>query len=245
MAIWKPAPLWEGSDCFIIGGGPSILTESGVPVDLAEEIKARKVPLSTLSSYMPQLHQRHCIGVNLAYSIGPWIDFCFFGDSGFYLHHKQHLVPWPGIKVSCAPRFAERDDRDPEGIKFMSKDSRKRSGISMDRGKVAWNQNSGAASISLAAQLGVKRIVLIGFDMSLDTGGTSHWHGYHREIKGNPENRRGIRRKGTLKGPPFNRHLRGFPVIAEDAKKLGIEILNASPNSAITEFKKVRLRDVL
>ena len=44
---------------------------------------------------------------------------------------------------------------------------------------------------------------------------------------------------------PFHRHLRGFPQIAKDAKQMGVEILNASPDSAIECFRKVTVKELL
>jgi hypothetical protein len=37
----------------------------------------------------------------------------------------------------------------------------------------------------------------------------------------------------------MDRHLRAFPQIALDARKMGIEIINASPTSEVKEFIKV------
>ena len=104
-----------------------------------------------------------------------------------------------------------------------------RQGISPDPTKVSWNSNSGAAAISLAAHFGVKRIILLGFDMSFNGKGVSHWHGSH----------------GNEKPPPFRKHMLGFPVIAAEAKDRNIEIINASLGSALTEFPKVHVKELL
>jgi len=37
----------------------------------------------------------------------------------------------------------------------------------------------------------------------------------------------------------------GFPKIATDAKRFGVEIINVSPDSAIKSFKKVSLKEVI
>ena len=44
---------------------------------------------------------------------------------------------------------------------------------------------------------------------------------------------------------PFDRHLRGFSDMAKDAKRRGIEIINASPDSAITCFPKYSIKELL
>lgn len=204
----------------------------GVPEETVQAVMTgRKMP-SAYSPYLSPIHQKHVIGVNNAYRIGVWIDVVFFGDHGWYLVHRKLLAKFPGLKVSCHPRFHKR--KDTEGIKYLAKDSEWKYGITKDPTKVSWNSNSGAAAISVAAHFGVKKIILLGFDMSLDSGDVSHWHGSHRAGGGKKQ-----------KPPPFPRHLRGFEMIAKNAEERGIEIINASPNSAIVELPKVSVADLL
>jgi hypothetical protein len=120
-------------------------------------------------------------------------------------------------------------------IHYLGHDSIKGYGISNNPKKVAWNVNSGAAAISLARHFGVRKIILVGFDMSIDNRRNSHWHGAH-----------GMGSKNGKKWiPPFPRHLKGFEYIAKDAQELGIEIINASPDSAIKELPKVAVSELL
>lgn len=200
----------------------------GVPEDIIQAVMSGKRIPAAYSPYLSPIHDRHVIGINNVYQIGTWIDILFFGDNSWYLVHRKALAKWPGIKVTCNPRF-DAKKHGVEGIKFVAKDHSHRYGISSSQAMVSWNANSGSASISLAVHLGVKRIILLGFDMKME-GPMSHWHGSHGPNK---------------KKPPFNRHLKGFPDIAKDAKQMGIEILNASPDSAIKEFKKVNIKEVL
>jgi len=231
---WKVPPLWGNDSCWIIGGGPSILKQFNVPDDIAQAIQKREVPLNTLSKYMAQIHNDHCIGVNTAYSIGTWIDFNFFGDFSWYLAHEEKLHKHPGTPVSCNARF----EHSYYGVKYLRKE--KRFGLSNKNGFVCWNGNSGGAAINLALHLGVKEIRLLGFDMDVGANQYTHWHGYHEELaalqpKGTP-------RKGTKL--PYERHLRCFSRIAEDAKRFNIRILNCNPDSKITEFEKVSLEEL-
>lgn len=213
----------------------------GVPESVIKDVMAWNIRPSAYSDYLSPLHSKHVIGVNNVYQIGDWIDALFFGDCGWYLVHRHALSKWPGIKVTCCQRFANRGVKEMEGIKYLGRDKKTKHGISENPLTVAWNGNSGAAAISLAVHFGVKRIFLLGFDMNLDTEHKSHWHGSHSNPRG-----RDIKRVTKLKkGPPFERHLRGFPFIAKDAERLGVEILNVNLDSAIDAFPKVRLEDVL
>ena len=204
----------------------------GIPEPLIHDVQSKAVPVSKYSDYMKSIQDKHIIGINNAYRLGPWLDVLFFGDCSWYLLHRKEIANWPGLKVSCCPRFSN-ERQTLEHIKFLQKDQHKKLGISTNRSTVVWNFNSGAASISLAIHFGVKKIYLLGFDMS-EMGSQVHWHGPHRD-----------RVKNTHAKPPFNRHLRGFPTIAKDAKSLGVEIYNVSPNSAIEEFPKITLEEAL
>jgi len=228
--------MWEGGTCFIIGGGPSFPRQFGVPQETIARVVSGELPPSAYSSFMAALHDKHIIGVNNAYQIGTWIDCVFFGDHAWYLVHRKALSQWPNLKITCSRNDNHSKEYEREGVKVLSRQGgrgikglpSKLFGISTDPRRVAWNHNSGAAAISLAVHFGVARIILLGFDMSM-MAGFSHWHKGH----------------GRTKPPPFERHLRGFSAIAEDAHKLGIEILNASPESAIAVFPKVTLAEVL
>jgi hypothetical protein len=84
---------------------------------------------------------------------------------------------------------------------------------------------------------GASRVLLLGFDMDIDPNTQmQHWHNLYDKGPVNDERRR--------RKLPFSRHLGGFPVIADDAKKLGVEIINVSPNSTIECFPKMTIKDL-
>lgn len=224
---WQTPRLWDNERCFILGGGTSIPYQFNVPEDVIIDVSKKIKPPNMLSPYMTSIHNEHVIGINNAYQIGNWIDFIFFGDCTWYHRHRKRLAQFPGIKVTCCRHLKGKED-DPERIKYLAKTN---VGIAKDNTKVGWNKNSGSAAISLAAHLGVKQIILLGFDMSLSSIGISHWFGSHKNK--------------NIPIPPFKRHLQGFPQIQADAQNRGIEILNASPESAIKVFRKVQLKDIL
>jgi len=231
--MWTVPKIWEGGECWIIGGGFSILKQFSIPKSIIQDVVLQKISPSVYSEFLKPLHTKHVIGINNAYQIGNWVDILFFGDCSWYLVHRLRLSQWDGIKVTCCDRFANRQKKDMEGIKYLAKD-RRHFGISENSSMVAWNGNSGAAAISLAFHLGVKRVILLGFDMRLGENQISHWHGSHQQP--------GEKRKRPL---PFEKHLRCFLQISKDAERLGLEILNANPGSMIDEFPKVALEEIL
>ena len=236
---WDIPKMWQDGECWIIGGGPSMPRQFGVPEAVIKDVMDWTARPSAYSEYLAPLHNKHVIGVNNAYQIGNWIDVLFFGDAGWYLTHRHALAHWQGIKVTCCHRFCKRSAREMEGIKYVARDKEHRHGISTVPSAVSWNGNSGAAAINLAIHFGVKRIVLLGFDMNFDSNKMSHWHGSHKD----PKERKSPKIKKRI--PPFNRHLRCFPILADEARKLGVNIVNASLESAITQFKKVTVKDAL
>lgn len=229
---WQVPQIWSGGDVWIIGGGPSIPKQFDVPAEVIQSVVKGNSPPSVYSSYMSYLYDKHVIGVNVAYMLGNWIDMVFFGDKSFFLSHEKGLRAFPGIKVSC------HEYVDNNGwCKFLLKDTSHRVGISPNQRMVSWNNNSGAAAISLAVHTGAKRIILLGFDMTLDSG-KQHWHSLYPNSANNQNNRRVV-------ATPFKRHLLGFPAIAADAERMGVEILNASPDSAIQCFRKVTVKELM
>jgi hypothetical protein len=98
----------------------------------------------------------------------------FFGDNSFYVSNLNDLYRFPKPKVSCHPAFAKSNK-----VKYLARDKQP-TGISTDPTKVCWNANSGAAAVSVAANMGCKRIVLLGFDME-QVEGERHWHGLYKK----------------------------------------------------------------
>lgn len=229
---WRVPRFWEDGDVWIIGGGPSITEQFKIPNNIVQGVLRGELPPSAYSPYMSFLHKKHVIGVNAAYLIGDWIDIVFFGDHGFFLRHKAGLAAFPGLKVSCTP-YVEKH----KWVKFVARDTSHPRGLTSNPEMVSWNFNSGAAAINLAVHTGARRIILLGFDMKLSSANRQHWHDVYKvgEIKSQKQ----------LLRLPFDRHLRPFPMIAQDARKLGVEILNANPDSQIDCFPKFSLKELL
>ena len=224
--LWQVPRLWEGGRCFILGGGPSMPRQFGVPEELITEVLQGADP-SLYSPYFKPIHKEHVIGVNMAIKLGDWIDVMFFGDDNFWNVRKYEIINYKGIRTTIIDK-AKREI--PSKIKLLKRDPKK-VGISKNKSMLCWNFNSGSAAINLAVHFGAKQIILLGFDMKLDKSSNQHWHKYYYSGKAVQSN--------------FRKHLESFPQIAADAKQMGIEILNANPDSRIDNFPKVSLKEVL
>jgi hypothetical protein len=199
---WIVPKLWPDSRVFIIGGGPSL---KNVPLDI--------------------LRNKRVIGANNSFMFGDWVDVCWFVDSVWYEDNKVRLEEFPGLKIHCCNRHADR----PGTLRIMR--SNNKFGIEKDPSKISWNMCSGSSAINLAYHLGAKSVVLLGFDMKINDNGENNWHNLHR-----PK---------PKKWNPYRRFLDCFPTIKSDAKSLGLEILNATPDSALTIFPMIKLEDAL
>lgn len=174
------------------------------------------------------LDDHNVLGVNAAYTI-PCVDVCWFGDAKFYWWNKQGLDAFGGWKFTynrgLRHGFASVDGQD--GIRVVRRG--KGRGLDMRNGYIGWNCSSGGSAINLAAQLGATRIILLGYDMRV-VDGRKNWAPHEHE---------------RTKLNPYNNFLRPFGRIRQDAKRLGIQILNATPGSALRKFPFVNLDEVL
>lgn len=100
------------------------------------------------------------------------------------------------------------------------------------KGTIGGGGNSGFQALNLAVQWGAAKVVLIGFDMT-DRGGV-HWYGRnHWPMANNPDQSN------------FRRWIAAFERAAPLLRRLGVEVVNASRNSALACFPKMDLKDCL
>lgn len=163
------------------------------------------------------------IAVNNVFERAPWADVFYAGDFMFFKVHHQRMHPVCGGRVWTQDRAAAERYRGVHHVKGANKP-----GLSTQR--VNLNGNSGAQAVNLAVLWGAKRIVLVGFDMR-EVDGKAHFFGQHQ--------------KPLVQRQLFGEWISKFGVIARDAKTMGIEIVNATPGSAMECFPMVDLGEVL
>ena len=208
----------------------------GVPQEIIDKVYARELGIEAFSPYLSPIHDRHVIGVNAAFLLGRWIDIVCWGDGSFYWKNKDELLKFRGLKVSFNHNTTNRRPGVVD-VKYVERDNRHLMGLSTNRNmQVSWNKNTGAAAVNLAYHLGVKRVLLLGFDMSVNENRQQHWHAHYPSAL-KPRADRLL---------PFQKHLQSFKYISNDLQKIkGFEILNVNVDSNIPFFKKVRLEEVL
>jgi hypothetical protein len=200
--VWRVPPAWEGETVVIVASGPSLSQEQ---LDVATESGARVLGIKDNYRLLPDM--------DLLYNCDQW-----WWDE--YIDDVRASVDCPMVTQDRMSAANYRDLLWVEGIKEK--------GLSADPTAIHTGCNSGYQAINLAVHLGVKRIILLGYDMQ-PAGGCDHWFGAH------PHGRR----------PPFWMMIPCFDTIVEPLRRLGIEVVNCSPNSALGAFPKARIEEVL
>lgn len=156
----------------------------------------------------------------------PWADVLYGADAAWW-RKAQGGAGFEGLKVAL-------QENEFRAVKVLHHDHAP--GLSFDPGTLHTGSNSGYQAINLAVLLGAKRIVLAGYDMKPAPDGKLHWHGSHRPEDGlrNPEPSRS-----------FANWIAAFETMMPDLAKAGVDVINATPGSALTCFPMAELEDVI
>ena len=151
---WTPQPVWQGKDCFVLGGGPSL----------------RGWDFSLLAG-------ERVIGCNHAFRHGPDIcDYVVFADKTFLCKTKNE---WRQPEFDLLAKFPKPVVTNHEGLRlydlpWLKIVKRRPTGLYTDA--LGYNRNTGAVGINLALLLGATTIYLLGFDMTLGDGKRANYH---------------------------------------------------------------------
>lgn len=207
---FKWFPDWSHETCIIVAGGPS----------------AKDAPLADCKG------KARVMVVNNGIDLCPWADAVYAADAEWW-EVRRGCRTFRGLRVTQS----DQAEKMYSGIKRVNL-MRTRQIVRSPKGTIAagsndrgQHANSGFQALNLAVQFGAKRIVLVGYDMTLNHG--LHWHGAH---------------KGPLKNPhPDGVAVwrRNLDAAAEYLNVIGVAVLNASPVSALENYPKVDLLDAL
>lgn len=161
------------------------------------------------------------IVVNDTHRLAPWADALYACDSRWWLYHSQEALKFQGLKIT-------HDDGLPWDCVLQIQSSGK-SGFDPDPRFIRTGNNSGYQALHIAIHAGAKRVLLCGFDMHGD-----HWFGKHPP--------------GLTDCDPNvqkNLFIPEFNTLAPLLPELGVEVINCTPDSALTCFPMMRLDDAL
>lgn len=169
------------------------------------------------------------IAINNAVELAPWADVLYFCDRRWYEWHKETVKNFKGTIVTLENRglavelpglVSMRQDGGPDGDP---------EGFCEAKDGLRTGRNSGYQALHLAAHLGARRVVLLGYDMKAD-GDRVHWHPEH-PVATPPDAPAG-----------FAPHFRS---LVEPLARRGVEVLNATPGSALDAFPRRSLEEAL
>lgn len=163
----------------------------------------------------------HVLTINESWRLAPWADALYACDGSFWRRRRQAL-DFCGLRITQDAGVAARFGL--HRVELARKQDRI---LTETKGLLGWGGHGGFHALNLAVQAGSKQIVLVGYDL---TG--SHWHGRHEFGLQNP-------REAMLRA-----WAKTLDEQAGDLVSLGVEVLNASPISALEAYRNVSLEDV-
>lgn len=165
------------------------------------------------------------IAINDAVRLAPWADLLYFCDEQWYRWHETEVREFEGMKATLE-NFALRDE--VPGLACLAK--RGEAGLCAEPDGLHTGSNSGFQAINLAVHLGARKIVLLGYDMKAKAG-QAHWFGDHPVP--------------TVKTLWKDLFIPAFRTLADPLKRRGVEVVNATPDSALDVFPFSPLREAL
>lgn len=165
--------------------------------------------------------------VNLAWKLAPWADVLYAGDLQWWEVYGDDVL-FGGEKWT-------RDEFAALRFKLHYVKRKEGRGLCRQSRCVHSGGNSGYQGINLAWHFGMRRGVLLGFDMHRKNGG--HFHPEHTHKDGTP----------MLSAPESHIAVwrREFPALAADLARDGCRIVNATPGTALTCFPRMPLEKAL
>lgn len=166
-----------------------------------------------------------CIAIKEAYSqLVPFADVVY-GCEAPWWKHRQGLPDFRGLKLA----WSDAQIPFPGIERFKIKDKQFDRLLLDDPGIIGAGGHSGFQALNIALQFGAARVLLVGFDMR-----GSHFYGRNNWMKANNPNE-----------SVFPRWIKGMDGAASDLKKWGIEVVNASPVSAVKSFPHMTIEQTL
>lgn len=168
---------------------------------------------------------RGVIAVNLSFRLAPWADVLYAADVKWWRLH--------GVEASAA--IAERWTCSGEPVKaYGAKRCQARfgPGLCRDPRYLHTGGNSGYQAVNLAYHFGARRIILLGYDMQ-HTGGKRHWHADYPA---------GMQMDNAT---PVVSWANRFPALARDLVREGVEVVNATRETALDCFPRMDLEQAL
>jgi hypothetical protein len=202
------------------------MLNSGTAVCIASGPSLSESDCEVVSYWRASNDEGRVFVVNNSYLRYPSADFLYGSDQKWWDYYAQQVLAgeWPkflGQKWTQSSKAAIK-----HAINWIAAQS----GEGFPTEKIYTAGNSGYQAVQLAVFLGFRRIVLLGYDMQ-PTRGRHHWHPDHPKPLSNP-------RLYAAWAERMDR-------LYEPAKARGVEIINATRETALKAFPRRNVEEAL
>lgn len=170
----------------------------------------------------------HIVAIKENIDLCPWADVVYGCDWPWW-RHRRGLPDFMGLKLSYAVQ-AHGSFRDVQKVEI--KDAKCDRLLFDEPGSIGSGGNSAFQAVNIVCQFGVAAILAIGFDMQ--GRGGAHWYGRNNWSGGNNPSE-----------DNYRRWIAGFGAVEPVLRGHGIDVVNASPSSALNCFRRATIEDAL
>ena len=212
---WTVEPEWQGETAAILASGPSMTREQ------ADHVRGKCRVIAVNNQGIDTVDSTTG---ELVPALAPWADILYAADAKWWRNYHDRALKFAGRKVTIK-------DTLPWDDVFNLKQSIEHPTFDPRPTHLANGGNSGYQAIHLAVHLGATRIVLLGFDMKNGANRRRHWFGSH---PGRLDSR------GS-----FPAWIHAMEKLSRVLERMGVEVINCTPGSALRCFRRGKLEEVL
>lgn len=162
-------------------------------------------------------------GCNDCYSVIDYLDVHYACDGAWWDKHPDVLKTLP---PDCHVWTQEKRVAEKLGINYIA-GSHDKNLCTLRKNHIHFGSNSGFQQLNIAYHYGIEKFLLVGYNMQM-VDGKRHYFGDHPQ--------------GLSQTSPYNRFVEYFNSISDKIKE---RIINCTPNSALTEFQYMDLKEAL
>lgn len=176
-----------------------------------------------------RLRDRNVVAVNAAFIDAPRASVMLSSAHAFYEMHRDAIAAFGGIALtmSKAAHIASQGR-----LHLIEAIPTLKEGFAVPAGAVRRGLTTGHTAAALAVAMGASRVVLLGIDGRAGDDGASHFHGHYTH-------------RGPTTADQLAAYVAAWKGWRADAEAVGVEIVNATPGSVVTEFTAVDIDDEL
>lgn len=168
------------------------------------------------------------IVINESWRLAPDADALYAADAAWWMKRGPQPTEFRGEHWSTSAQWSDAARAARPHMNWVET----KGGVNIvDEPPICTGNNSTFQAMSLAVIWGVTRIVFIGLDLKLAPDGKDHWFGFYPDLT-SPRNALGA-------------FVSAFNCAAPQLKARGVEVVNASRETALECFPRMRLEHAL